>query len=131
LIPLELSATYRLTTLDDNYGIPVVPFIRGGLAYYIWWVTTPTGHYARYCPNGPTTCGEKALGASLGLQGAIGLSIRAERIDPWASMSMQNSGVQHAGIYAELSLAKVDGFGSDTNLSVGDTTWFAGVDFEF
>jgi hypothetical protein len=131
LIPLELSATYRLTTLDDNYGIPVVPFIRGGLAYYIWWVTTPNGHYARYCPNGPTTCGEKALGASLGLQGAIGLSIRAERIDPSAAMSMQNSGVQHAGIYAELSLAKVDGFGSDTKLSVGDTTWFAGVDFEF
>jgi len=34
-------------------------------------------------------------------------------------------------IYAELSLAKVDGFGSATKLSVGDRTWFAGVDFEF
>ena len=41
------------------------------------------------------------------------------------------SGIQHAGIYAELSLAKVDGFGSATKLSVGDNTWFAGVDFEF
>ena len=132
LIPLELSATYRMTMLDDNYGIPVVPFIRGGLAYYIWWITTPNGHYARFCTdNNSTMCGEKALGASLGLQGAIGLSIRAERIDPSAAMSMQNSGIQHAGIYAELSLAKVDGFGSNTKLSVGDTTWFAGVDFEF
>jgi hypothetical protein len=131
LIPLELSATYRLTILDDNYGIPVVPFVRGGLAYYIWWVTTPDGHYARLCDINGQMCVNKALGASLGLQGAIGLSIRAERIDPSAAMSMQNSGVQHAGVYAELSLAKVDGFGSDTKLSVGDTTWFAGVDFEF
>jgi hypothetical protein len=77
-------------------------------------------------------CGtNKALGASLGVQGSIGLAIRAERIDPSAAVSMRQSGIQHAGVYAELSLAKVDGFGSSTKLSVGDTTWFAGVDFEF
>jgi hypothetical protein len=46
-------------------------------------------------------------------------------------MSMRQSGIQHAGIYGELSLAKVDGFGSDKKLSVGDRTWFVGVDFEF
>ena len=46
-------------------------------------------------------------------------------------MSMRQSGIEHAGIYAELSLAKVDGFGSDKKLSVGDRTWFAGVNFEF
>jgi hypothetical protein len=72
-----------------------------------------------------------ALGASLGLTGAIGLAIRAERIDASAALSMRQSGIQHAGIYGELSIAKVDGFGSDTKLSVGDRTWFAGVDFEF
>ena len=44
---------------------------------------------------------------------------------------MRQSGIQHAGIYGELSLAKVDGFGSSSKLSVGGRTWFAGVDFEF
>jgi len=44
---------------------------------------------------------------------------------------MRQGGIEHAGFYAELSVAKVDGFGSDTKLSVGDSTWFAGVDFEF
>jgi hypothetical protein len=134
LLPLELSATYRLTMLDENYGIPVIPYVRGGFAYYIWWITAPNGNYARVCSDGgmePSCAQNKALGASLGLQGAIGLSVRAERIDASAAMSMQNSGIQHAGIYGELSVAKVDGFGSDTKLSVGDTTWFAGVDFEF
>ena len=44
---------------------------------------------------------------------------------------MRQSGIQHAGFYGELSMAKIDGFGKDTKLSVGDTTWFAGVSFEF
>jgi len=73
----------------------------------------------------------KGLGASFGLQGSIGLAIRAERIDASTAMSMQQSGIQHAGIYAELSMAKVNGFGASSKLSVGDRTWFAGVNFEF
>jgi len=133
LIPTELSALYRFTWLDDQYGIPVVPYVRGGLAYYVWWISTPSG-YARVCSDGgmqPTCSQDKALGASLGVTGAIGIAIRGERIDPSAALSMRQSGLQHAGLYGELSIAKVDGFGSDTKLSVGDRTWFAGVDFEF
>jgi hypothetical protein len=133
LIPTELTATYRFTWLDDQYSIPVVPYARAGLAYYVWWISTPSG-YARVCGDSGTepTCSQnKALGASLGVTGAIGLAVRAERIDAAAALSMRQSGIQHAGLYGELSLAKVDGFGSDTKLSVGARTWFAGVDFEF
>lgn len=134
LVPMALTATYRFTWLDDEYGIPVVPYARGGLAYYLWWINTADGSLAEACVGGGMAAGcssTKALGGSLGLQGSIGLAIRAERIDASTAMSMRQSGFQHAGIYGELSLAKVDGFGSDKKLSVGDTTWFAGVDFEF
>jgi len=134
LIPMALTATYRFTWLDDQYGIPVVPYVRGGLAYYLWWVSVSDGSLARVCKDGgmePACSQNKALGGSLGVQGSIGLAIRAERVDSSTANSMRQSGIQHAGIYGELSLAKVDGFGSDTKLSVGDRTWFAGVDFEF
>jgi len=134
LIPIALTATYRLTWFDDQYGVPVVPYVRGGLAYYLWWLSVSDGSLARVCKNGgmePNCSQNKALGGSLGVQGSIGLAIRAERIDASAATSMRQSGIEHAGIYGELSLAKVDGFGSDTKLSVGDRTWFAGVDFEF
>jgi hypothetical protein len=133
LVPLALTATYRFTWLDDEYGIPVVPYVRGGLAYYMWWVRT-NGDTAKACWDGMHTQGcdaDKAIGASLGVVGSIGLAIRAERVDSSAAASMRQSGIMHAGFYGELSLAKVDGFGSDTKLSVGDRTWFAGVDFEF
>ncbi|MGN6108840.1 MAG: MXAN_2562 family outer membrane beta-barrel protein, partial [Kofleriaceae bacterium] len=135
LIPLAAMIGYRFTYLDDRWGIPVVPYARAGLSYYAWWITAPDGNVAKVCdamPMPDSDCeGNKALGGSFGYQGSIGLAIRAERIDRSAAISMRNSGIQHAGFYAELYWAKVDGFGSDSKLSVGDTTWFAGVNFEF
>jgi hypothetical protein len=131
LIPTALSAVYRFTWLDDEYGVPIVPYARAGLAYYLWWISVNNGDFAKICDSTGQMCGNKAYGASLGVQGSIGLAVRAERIDASAAMSMRESGIQHAGIYGELSVAKVDGFGSDKKLSVGDATWFAGVEFEF
>ncbi|MEO8704439.1 MAG: MXAN_2562 family outer membrane beta-barrel protein [Kofleriaceae bacterium] len=135
LIPFALTVTYRATQLDDLYGIPLVPYVRGGLSYYVWWLKGPNGDVAKVCKDGSMdteNCdANKAYGGSLGLQGSIGLAIRAERIDSDAARSMLNSGIYHAGFYAELMYASVDGFGSDKKLSVGDKTWFAGVNFEF
>jgi MYXO-CTERM domain-containing protein len=135
LIPFALMASYRATQLDDLWGIPVVPYLRGGLAYYIWWLKGPNGNIAKICNDGSTDIDDcdanKAIGGSLGLVGTLGMSIRAERIDADAARSMKNSGIYHAGFYVELNAGVVDGFGSDKKLSVGDTTWFAGFDFEF
>ena len=124
LIPFAITGSYRFTYLDDGYGIPVVPYARVGLAYYAWWITAPDGGFAN-------VMGNKARGASLGIQGSIGIAIRAERIDAEAARSMRASGIYHAGFYGEFQAAKVDGFGSSSKLAVGDSTWFAGIDFEF
>jgi hypothetical protein len=128
-VPLAATATYRATQLDDLYGIPLVPYARGGLAYYIWWMTAPSGNIARFIEADGST--NKAAGASLGLVGAVGLAIRAERLDRDAALSMREGGVQHAGFYVEGSLGWVDGFGSDKKLSLSEATWFGGVNFEF
>jgi hypothetical protein len=134
LLPIAATVVYRFSWLDDEYGIPLVPYARGGLAYYVWWSNAPNGDLAKVCNDGgmEPSCGQNtAAGASLGVQGSIGLAIRAERIDQAAANSMHDGGIEHAGFYAELDMAKVDGFGSSKKLAVGDTTWFAGVDFEF
>lgn len=125
LVPVAASVIYRLTLLDDEWGIPLVPYLRGGLAYYIWWNTRPSGAISTVPPD------NKARGASLGLQGSLGLAVRAERIDPTAAASMRDGGIYHAGFYVEYQLGWVDGFGSEKKLAVGDDTWFAGVNFEF
>jgi hypothetical protein len=134
LIPLAATVTYRLTYADDRWGIPVIPYLRAGLAYYMWWMKGPSGT-SKVCEGG-TDDGEmctddKAYGGTPGVQVSAGLAVRAERIDTAAARSMRNSGLQHAGFYGEVFWGRVDGFGSETKLWVGDTTWFAGVNFEF
>jgi hypothetical protein len=41
------------------------------------------------------------------------------------------TGVEHAGLVFEFTYAKVDGFGASDKLSVGDATFFGGINFEF
>ena len=140
LIPTSLGVVYRFTEIDQRFGIPIVPYGKLGLSYYIWYFTNPAGDISETptseCPNAgqaDADCdGNLARGGSLGFQGSLGLAVRAERIDRDAARSLRNEmGIEHAGFFVELALAKVDGFGSATKLSVGDTTWFAGANFEF
>ncbi len=134
LVPFALTVVYRATQLDDDYGIPIVPFARLGLAYDVWWVRAPSGDFAQVCSNGgmePDCSQNLARGASMGITGEIGITVRAERIDTDAARSMREGGLLHAGFFAEYQLAKVDGFGSSTKLAVGDNTWFGGVSFDF
>lgn len=129
IMPFQLTAIYRATLFDDEMGIPLVPYVRGGLGYYVWWAKKPNDELSddMSCAG----CSDKAIGGSIGLVAAAGLAIRAERIDPDAARSMQDSGLEHAGFFAEVEAGWVDGFGNDQRLSLGDFTWFGGINFEF
>ena len=140
LFPVSAGVVYRFTALDDQLRIPIVPYGKAALSYYLWWITGPGGSIAEAaapdCPapgEESADCDrERALGASLGFQLTVGLAIRAERLDKQAALSLRNDlGIDHAGFYAELTYAKVDGFGSESKLPVGDLTWFGGLNFEF
>lgn len=129
IMPLHLTATFRATILDDRWGVPFVPYARGGLAYNLWWIKNPADELAVHVSC--DTCEDRAIGGTIGLVGAVGLAIRAERIDPGAAASMRDSGLEHAGFFAEIEAGWIDGFGNDTKLSLGDTTFFGGINFEF
>jgi len=140
LMPTSVGAVYRFTRLDDDYGIPVVPYGKLALAYYLWWFTDPSGETSESptaaCPDagmsGSTCDGNFGRGGSFGYQATLGLALRAERIDPSAELSLRTEmGIEHAGFFVEIQLADVDGFGASDKLSVGDTTWFGGINFEF
>ena len=137
LFPASLGVVYRYTQLDDVLRIPLVPYGRLGLSYYTWWVTGPDGDTAEAptadCPDLEADCeGDRARGGSLGWQATAGIAIRAERIDPDAEISLRTElGIEHAGLVFEFTYAKVDGFGADDKMAVGDATFFGGINFEF
>ncbi len=135
IIPLSLNAVYRFTALDDEWGVPVIPYGKLGLSWYVWRVTRPDGKKAsvNVDPDCVADCEKNiARGGTTGYQATVGLSIRAERIDRKAAHALQEDmGVEHAGFFAEMTYAKVDGITGGDRLHVGDTTWFAGINFEF
>ena len=137
LVPINVQAVYRFTELDDRFRVPIIPYGKFGLAYYRWWSTAPNGDKSEFgeagCdPNADGCSTETASDGSFGVVATVGLAFRAERLDPGAANSLRNElGIEHAGIYAELVYAAVDGFGADSQLNVGDLTWFAGINFEF
>jgi hypothetical protein len=125
LMPLSLGAVYRFTTLADRTMVPIVPYAKLGLEYGLWWISKTNG-IASVKDKGDAT------GGSLGWNAALGLSVRMDAFDPGAARNMQmEMGVEHVGFFAELSYADVDGFGAAHKMSVGDTTWSAGINFEF
>lgn len=124
LIPTSLSVVYRASILDESFGIPFVPYGKFGVAYYFWRFSGPSGLSQADDNSG--------RGGSLGWQGSLGIALRAERIDKGAATSLQNElGIAHAGFFAEYTVARVDGFGNDDRLHVGDSTFFGGINFEF
>jgi hypothetical protein len=126
LIPTSLSLVYRFTYLADNTVIPLVPYAKAGLAYAMWWITKGDGSLSSTPGKG------KAYGGTLGWTATIGVSFRADMLDPGATRSLQTEmGVEHAGFFFELNYADISGLGQSKRLHVGDGTWYAGINFEF
>ena len=43
MLPLTAGVVYRFTYLDDAIGVPLVPYGKFALAYYLWWSRAPDG----------------------------------------------------------------------------------------
>jgi hypothetical protein len=126
LLPFSVSAVYRFTELADRTLVPIVPYAKLGLSYYTWWVTRGTGALAT------TRTGKNALGGTPGWQASLGVSVRVDAIDPEASKNLSvELGIEHVGVFFELTHADVSGLWMSNKLYVGDTYWSAGVNFEF
>ncbi|MFH0901288.1 MAG: MXAN_2562 family outer membrane beta-barrel protein, partial [Pseudomonadota bacterium] len=126
LLPLAASLVYRFTWIADETVLPLVPYVKAGLDYGIWWATKGDGSLSRTARNG------KARGGTLGWHGSLGLLFRADALDPGAARSMRTDwGVDHVGFLFEVTCADMSGLGTSNRLHVGDLFWTAGLSFEY
>jgi hypothetical protein len=122
VVPLTFTLGYRFDLLVDRTFLPVAPYVRGGLAYYLWWgdgVGPP-----------PEDDEEAPLRSRAGLSGSAGLSIALNDLDPHAAAQLDAAvGIETTYLFFEGQLARVDGFG-DGDIDLSDTTWFGGLMLE-
>jgi hypothetical protein len=125
MLPAALLIVYRMTLLADRTVVPLVPYVKLGLSYYLWQITKGNGDLSN-------VGGDEARGGTLGFQATFGLSLRADAFDKEAARALQGDlGVEHVGFFGEITYASVNGLGMENRLHVGDLTWAAGLNFEF
>src|SRR5581483_5125848 len=59
IIPMQLMLVYRFDVLANRYKVPLVPYVKVGLGYYIWVIQNGSGGVA----TTTSTSGSKLDGA--------------------------------------------------------------------
>lgn len=132
LMPLTLTAFYRFDYLADRSSIPFVPYVRGGLAYHLWWVTNGVGDVARYRGDNPDSREDDliARGGKFGFTGTLGMSFLLNVIERDAALALfESTSIRGTYLFAEYTVNKVDGFGGE-GFDFSDSTWNIGLYLE-
>lgn len=129
IMPLTLELVYRFDVLALKYRIPVVPYLKGGLAYYFWFVQRGDSGLAEAKIPGGTTQG---IGGTAGLVAHPGVSIMLDAIDKRAGEVLDSElGINHVHVFAELNYAWINGLGFKNKMVLSDMNWTVGMAFEF
>jgi hypothetical protein len=130
VVPLALMLIYRFDVLDKRLRVPIIPYMKVGFAYYIWWFGNSNSFTAQMADG---QGGKSAtIGGSMGVVLHPGLSIDLSALDPRAARSIdQELGLNRVAAFAELNAALVNGFGRDRVMNLSDTSFTAGLSFEF
>ena len=127
LVPLTLQAGYRFDLLADQTWVPFVPYVKGGLAYYIWWATNGVGGLQRRTLEEDR---QTARGGTFGLTGTLGLAFMLNKIESRVAQSLfANSGIRGTYIFIEMTGSQVDDFGGE-GFDLSDFNWNLGLYME-
>lgn len=126
LVPLSASLVYRFDWTYQRWHVPLVPYAKAGLDYVLWQVKNGNGEVAR------DPSGGRGRGGTVGWHVAAGLQLVLDFFDPNSARQFDREvGVNHTYLFVEYGRWDVSGFGSENKLRLGDTTWLAGLMFEF
>jgi hypothetical protein len=126
IIPLSASLVYRFDYLFERRQIPVVPYGKLGLDYAIWRVNDANDQIASDGRGG------SGRGGVRGWHAALGVSLVLDFLDPDSAKAFDDEmGVNHTHLFVEFSHADISGLGQANKIHLGDTTWVAGLLFEF
>ncbi len=125
-MPFSLLAVYRFELLADFYKIPIAPYAKAGLSYAFWWSKNGNGDIAK------NKAGQKGRGGSWGWQISAGAMLRLDFLEPATAKKFDiSTGINHSYLFAEYQFSRIDDFGTGNGMSLGDSTFFAGLGIEF
>lgn len=132
VIPGRLFAVARFDGLARHVRwVPIVPYVKFGPEYFLWWVTNGRGIACDPCSASGTTARRDAIGGSFGLHLAGGLALSLEVFEPQVQRQWDAlNGVNHSYFFIELGTDFMIPLGRP-QLDMSTTTWTGGIAIEF
>ena len=128
VVPLRIAGVYRFDWLAHQVSVPIVPTLKLGLDYYLWWVGDGRG-VAAVEEGGDRFRGQ---GGTAGMHAAFGLHLLLDWFAPGMARTFDvNTGVNHSYLFVEYLMTKVDDFGSESSWDLSHSGFFFGIAFEF
>jgi hypothetical protein len=127
IIPLRFDISYRFDYFVHSHKFPLVPYIRGGLDYYLWLVTNPAGSIAS---DTSTQENNSAFGGRFGFHFGLGVQFLLDILDRRSAKTFDiEVGVNHTYLFFEWNWSWVGLMTPGLNLS--DSSFRAGLLFQF
>jgi len=121
MLPLKLSLTYNIDQFETLFNVPLVPYIKAGFQYKIWYIEDSIGDTAI------NSKGNKASGGKYGTFWAVGLRFLLDFMDQDSALSFDNDlGINDSYIFIEYLSSDIDSFGKP-GMQLGGAGWFFGL----
>lgn len=129
VIPFYGVGVFRVDVLDRALRIPLVPYGKIGVGYALWRSYTEGG-LSRVSTGSPERLA--GHGGTMGTHFAAGLALDLNMFDPLTARTFDESmGVNHTYLFGEVVNMNLTGINQSNALYLKDTTWAAGLTFEF
>ncbi len=126
LFPFYVVAVLRADVVTRELNIPLVPYAKAGLGYALWRAYNDGG------TSSSRADGVTGKGHVYGTQVAFGVALHLNVFDAYSARNLDNTmGVNNTYLFWEYYSTDLTSFGSNTALRVGNTSWAAGLAFEF
>ncbi len=125
VIPFAVLAIVRVDVLADMLNVPLVPFFKIGLNWYLWWILGG-GEVAEaeFMDDDGDSHSEKGVGGTPGWQMNTGLMFRLDSFDPMSARTFDNEvGVNHSYLFVELVWAFVSNFDDGDHMRLTTNTF--------
>ncbi|HZA52202.1 MAG TPA: MXAN_2562 family outer membrane beta-barrel protein [Myxococcaceae bacterium] len=124
VFPLRLHALYNFDYPALHLDIPLVPYLRGGVAYVPWRVTKGAGV--------ERVDGKRAVGGKWGVSGAAGLAFLLDVLEPRLAADFDaDVGVNNSYLFAEYDVLRTDLLFGGGGLNLSSHQFMFGLNLEF
>ncbi len=130
LLPLRLTAAYAFDMMARWWKVPLVPYVGGGLSYYIWWSTNGVGNVSTWTDADGKNF--KARGGVFGFHALGGMKFLLNVIDPEAAANLENAvGIVNTYLFVEYQASFINNFGRSSSINLSGNNIMFGMMVEF